>query len=152
MSLTKGYLKKQNPFQLKHILIGIACWIAFAYILYAFFYMFREVIRFLTAGDDLSGNTFLILNASENYIHNLFFAALASALGYLLAFRFILSMRSIEPDRKIRLHLRHLSSNQGFYFWTFLFWFGETGSFLGIWYLVYPLQYDFNFIRDARNF
>ncbi len=152
MTLNNGYLRKGHPFQLKQILIGIACWIAFSYILYAFFYMFREVIRYLTAGDNLSGNTLLILNADENYIYNLFFAAIASALGYMLAFRFLLRHFFFYPSRKTRLKVRHLNNNQGFYFWTFLFWFGEVGSFLGIWYLVYPLQYDFTFIQEAPEF
>lgn len=148
MNLTKGYLSKQNPFQLKHILIGISCWIAFAYILYAFFYIFREIIRYLTLGDDLSGNTLLILNAEEHYIYNLFFAAIASALGYMLAFRFTLGYFFFINQNKTRLNVRQLSNSQSFNFWVFLFWFGKVGSFLAIWYLIYPLQYDIDFIQE----
>jgi hypothetical protein len=48
-------------------------------------------MRLFTSGTELGANTFLILNSGENYIYNLFYASLASALGYMLAFKLVLS-------------------------------------------------------------
>lgn len=48
--------------------------------------------------------------------------------------------------------IKRTLSTEGFNTWSFLYWFGELGSILGILYLTLPLQYEIDFIKDFPFF
>ncbi len=141
-----GFLKKRQEFKPVNIIGGLLLWILTAYIFYAFFQIFRESFRLFTAffGD----RAFLVLTNTENYTYNLFYAAVASALGYAFALRFTLQSSQYKFGRKTKSVIRRTLNMEGFFTWTFLFWFGKLGSMLGIWYTVYAMQYDLNWIKN----
>ncbi len=146
MTFTKGFLKRKYELKPTNLIGGLLLWILSAYILYAFFQLYREAFRLFTG--HLGDRALLVFSPTENYIYNLFYAAIASALGYSIALRFTLQ-NSID-----RLNWRTLSlarrtlNNEGFWTWSFLLWFGKLGSMLGIWYLIFAMQYDLNFIDE----
>ena len=90
----------------------------------------------------------LILSPWENYIYNLFYASVASALGYLFALRLTLQNSFYEHDQRTKSLIRRTLNAEGFYTWTFLFWFGKLGSLLGIWYMMYAMQYELDLIKE----
>jgi hypothetical protein len=146
MSLTKGFLKPANPINKYYISTGIVLWIATSYFLYAFFYYFREAFRIFTS--HLGGRLLLILNPGETFAYNLFYAALATAIGYMLCLKFILENSYFRSSPKNRNRIRHTLHEQGVFTWTFLWVFSKTAFVLGLWYLSSPLQYEIDFINE----
>ncbi len=146
MTLTKGFLKPQPEFSRTNLIGGLLLWTLSAYIFYAFFQLYRESFRFFTS--QLGDRVLLVLTPTENYIYNLFYAAIASYLGFSIALRFTLQ-NSIKRTnwRTLSLARRTLNS-EGFWTWSFLLWFGKLGSMLGIWYIMFAMQYDLDLIEE----
>ncbi len=146
MTLTKGFLKPQLELSRTNLIRGLLLWILTAYIFYAFFQLYREGFRFFTS--QLGDRVLLVLTPTENYIYNLFYAAIACSLGFSIALRFTLQ-NSIKRTnwRTLSLARRTLNS-EGFWTWSFLLWFGKLGSMLGIWYIIFALQYDLDLIKE----
>lgn len=146
MTITKGFLTKKLEFKPTNLIGGLLLWILTAYIFYAFFQLYREAFRFFTG--HIGDRTLLVLTPTENYIYNLFYAAIASALGYSIALRFILQNSVYRPNWRTVSLLRKTLNDEGFWTWSFLLWFGKLGSMLGIWYLIFAMQYDLNLIKE----
>ena len=117
-----------------------------AYIFYAFFQLYREAFRLLTSF--LGDRALLVLTPTENYAYNLFYAAIASSLGYSIALRFFLQNSIDRPNWRTLSLVRRTLNSEGFWTWSFLLWFGKLGSMLGIWYLVFAMQYDLDLIKE----
>lgn len=131
----------------RHLLSVVILWIIQSYILYAFFYFCREGIRFFTGFQDPFG--LIVLSDHEQFWYNGFYASLASALGYMLAWQFLLRIPNYSYDLKFRFKIKQAANNGGFVTWTFLLWFTKIVALLGIWYIASPtIQYDINFLKE----
>jgi len=146
MTISKGFLGERFVIQRARLISGILLWILCSYILYAFFYCFRETFRILTV--DLGKQPLLVLNIKVTFLYNLFYSALATSLGYMFALRFILSYSITGQTARQRLLVRHTLNDADFFSWSFLFWFGKFLSTLGILYISFPLQYDIAFLKE----
>jgi hypothetical protein len=146
MTLTKGYLSPQPNFRRTNLIGGLILWTLTTYIFYAFFQLYREAFRFFTG--ELGDSVLLVLTPSENYFYNLFHAAIASSLGYHIALRFILQNSIKRTDWRTLSLARRTLNSEGFWTWSFLLWFGKLGSMLGIWYLIFALQYDLDLMKE----
>ena len=146
MTLTKGFLKPKIVFNRTDLIGGLLLWTLNAYIFYAFFQLYREGFRFFTS--QLGDSVLLVLTPTENYIYNLFYAAIASYLGFSIAIRFILQNSIKRTNRKTLTLARNTLNSEGFWTWSFLLWFGKLGSMLGIWYITFAMHYDLDWIKD----
>jgi biopolymer transport protein ExbD len=149
MTLTKGYLSPQPNFRRTNLIGGLILWTLTTYIFYAFFQLYREAFRFFTG--ELGDSVLLVLTPSENYFYNLFHAAIASSLGYHIALRFILQNSIKRTDWRTLSLARRTLNSEGFWTWSFLLWFGKLGSMLGIWYLIFALQYDLDLMKEFTS-
>jgi hypothetical protein len=147
MPITKGYLTRNYQPKPASLVGGILLWILSAYILYAFFQLFRESLRLFSGY--LGDRVLLVLSTSDNYIYNLFYASIASAVGYAIALRFTIQNPITEHDWRSRSKIRRVLTTEGFHTWTSLYWFAKLGSLLGISYLTFSLQFDLDLIKDA---
>lgn len=137
----------------QQVITVVITWLMFSYILYAFLYMFREAFRVMTALGAVSGyQPLLVLTDTELFIYNLFYASIASAIGYMFAMRLVLQSINKHQARKTRYFIRNTLNDQGFITWSFLLWFGKVGAMLGITFGMVPLQYDINFASDFPLF
>ncbi len=133
----------------QQVVTGLLAWLIFSYIFYAFFYILREAFRILTAiGSAVGYQPLMVLSDVELFFYNLFYAAIALAVGYMFALRLVLQSVSRSQPRKTRYFIRNTLNDQGFITWSFLFWFSKLGGLLGICFLMVYLQYDLNFIVD----
>ncbi|MDH5609379.1 MAG: hypothetical protein OEY56_07855 [Cyclobacteriaceae bacterium] len=146
MILTKGFLRPQPEIKRYILIIGLLLWTQTAYIFYAFFQLYREGLRFLTG--QLGDRVLLVLTPTENYIYNLFYAAIASSLGFSIAMRFTLQNFINRANRRTLSLARRTLNSEGFWTWSFLLWFGKLGSMLGIWYIIFAMQYDLDLIKE----
>ena len=146
MAISKGFLNRRCELSDINAIGALLFWTLTAYILYAFFQLYKEVFRFFSG--HIGDQTMLILTPWENYVYNLFYASIASALGYSFALRFILQNSFYKRDIRTKLLIRRTLNMEGFYTWSFLFWFGKLGSALGIWYMSYAMQYDLDLIKE----
>lgn len=146
MTIIKGFLNRKYDFKSTNLLGGFFLWVLTSYIFYAFFQLYREVFRLFTGqhGD----RTLLVLTPNENYIYNLFYASIASALGFSIALRFVFQLSVNKHDWRTKSLMRRTLNMEGFYTWSFLLWFGKLGSMLGIWYLVFAMQYDLDILKE----
>jgi biopolymer transport protein ExbD len=144
MTIAKGYLRRKGVISQQQLISGIILWITYSYVLYAFFYLFREAFRFLTTG--VGDQILLILDAKENFIYNLFYASIASSLGYIISLKFVLQNSTMGQSRRSRFFIRRTINDGGFFFWSFLFWFGKIMGVLGITYIY--LQFEINFLIE----
>ncbi|WOK07476.1 hypothetical protein RT717_02425 [Imperialibacter roseus] len=146
MTISKGFLQKRTVFSTGLLTSGTILWITFSYILYAFFYLSREILRFLTA--DFGDQVLLVLDKNEAFIYNIFCSSLAVAISYGLALRFVLQNSVAGQSAKTRLLIRRTLNDQGFFTWAFLSWFSRLISILGICYITFPIQYDIYFLDE----
>ncbi len=144
MPILKGFLRRKGVISRQRLTSGIILWITYSYILYAFFYLLREVFRILTSG--FGEQLLLVLNTKENLIYNLFYASIASSLGYIFSLKFVLRNSTITQSKRSKFFIRRTINDGDFFSWSFLFWFGKITSALGIWYLMFPLQFDIDFL------
>lgn len=146
MTITKGFLRSRLQLSKATLIQGLLLWVLTAYIFYAFLQLYREAFRLLSGfyGDRI----LLVLTPTENYVYNLFYAAIASSLGFSIALRFILQNFIKRTNWRILSLTRRTLNSEGFWTWSFLLWFGKLGSILGIWYLVSALQYELDFIAE----
>ncbi|QCK15696.1 ExbD/TolR family protein [Mangrovivirga cuniculi] len=145
-SIKKHFFRKPLKFNLTSLLTGLIIWLLSAYIFYALFQLFREALRLFTGyfGD----KTLIILSPTENYIYNVFYASIASALGYSFALKFILQTSLYKFNRKARFQIKRTLNIEGFNTWSYLFWIGKMGSLLGVWYLTIAFQYNLNLLEE----
>lgn len=146
MTITKGFLTKKYELRANNLIGGLFLWILSGYILYAFLQLYREAFRIFTS--QLGDQTLLVLTPGENYIYNVFFASIASALGYSFALKFILQTSLYGHNRRTKSLIRRTLNNEGFFTWLFLSWFGKLGSMIGICYLAFYMQYDLDLIKE----
>ena len=148
MTILKGFLRRKGFISRQRLISGIILWITYSYILYAFFYLFREAFRILTSkfGEQL----LLVLDTKENFIYNLFYASIASSLGYIFSLKFVLRNSTVRQSRRSKFFIRRTINDGGFFSWSFLFWFGKITGALGLWYIMWPLQFDINFLEVSR--
>ena len=146
MTISKGFLQKRTVFSTSLLSSGTILWIIFSYILYAFFFLSREIFRFLTA--DFGDQVLLVLDKNETFIYNLFCSSLAVAIGYGLALRFVLQNSVTGQSAKARFLMRRTLNEQDFFTWAFLSWFSRITSILGICYIAFPIQYDVYFLDE----
>lgn len=146
MTITKRYLSRRSVIEPRRLISGIILWITFSYILYAFFYLYREAYRILTSG--FYDKMLLVLDKKENFLHNFFYAALASSLGYMFSLRFVLNNSIYGQPIRTRTFIRRTLNDEGFFTWSFLLWFGKLASMLGISYTMFPLQFDIDFLKE----
>ena len=146
MAIIKGFLKRNHELNPTNLFGGFLLWVISAYILYAFFQLFRELLRILTI--HFGEMDLLVLSPTDNYLYNLFFASVASALGYSIALRFTLQNALYKNKEKTRSLIRRTLNTEGFWTWSYLLWFGKLGSLYGILYLTLPMQYDIDLIRE----
>lgn len=146
MAITKGFLSRKDEFKPINLIGSLLIWILTAYILYAFFQILREAFRFFTG---LQGDrVLLVLTPTENYLYNLFYASIAAALGYLISLRLTLQYSLYKHEWRTKSLIKRTLNIEGFWTWSFLFWFGKLGAILGIWYMMFAMQYEIDFIRD----
>ncbi len=150
MPLKKGFLSNQGAFSKTRLTSAILFWLISSYILYAFFYLFREAFIIIAAVQ--GAQEILILTKKEIFIYNLFYGAIASSLGFMFALKFILNDAIIKKPGRKRSLARRALNDQEFVRWSFLFWFGKVAGILGIMYLMFPMQYDINFLQDFPLF
>ena len=146
MAISKGSLQKRTLFSTSLLTSGIILWITFSYILYAFFYLSREILRFLTA--DFGDQILLVLDKNETFAYNLFYSSLAVAISYGLALRFVLQNSVAGQSVRTRFLIRRTLNEQGFFTWAFLSGFSRLTSILGICYITFPIQYDIYFLDE----
>jgi len=146
MTISKGFLNRKHELNANNLIGALLLWTLVAYIFYAFFQVYREAFRFFMG--HLGDQTLLILTPHENYIYNLFYAAIASAIGYSFALRFTLQNSLYGHDSRAKSLIRRTLNIEGFYTWSFLFWFGKLGSIIGIWYMTYAMQFDLDLIKE----
>lgn len=147
-NLINGFFNGKNEQQTIQLVSGVLLWIISAYILFAFFQLFREVFRILLLHDRLNDRSLLVLTAKEIFIYNLFFAAVSSALAYGFALRFTLNNFVFSRDWRTRALARRTQNDEGFSTWLSIYLFSEIGSLFGIWYMIFPLQYDLDFLQE----
>jgi hypothetical protein len=150
MTINKGFLSRKDELRPRYLFSGFLIWVLCAYIMYAFFQVFRETIRFLTA--HLGDEVLLVLSPTENYFYNLFFASIASALGYSIAQRFVLQNSSYIHNASTKSLIRRAITKEGFHTWSFMLWFGKLGSLLGISYWISAFQYELDIISEFPLF
>lgn len=147
MTINKGFLNRKYELQPTNLMGGFFLWCLSAFILYAFFQLYRETFRIFTG--QLGDRALLVLTPTENFMYNLFFASIASALGFLISQRFTLQNALSQHDGRTKSLIRTALNFEGFYTWSFLLWFGKLGSLLGIWYITSSMQYDLDFIKEV---
>ncbi|MFY0600777.1 MAG: hypothetical protein JXR03_13975 [Cyclobacteriaceae bacterium] len=150
MTLAKGFLRDGISFKPYHLIRGVLLWILFSYILYAFFYLSKESWRILTYG--LGHDILLVLNDKENFVYNLFYASLATALGYQFALKFFLDNLGIWRPSKIKRSIRRTINDQRAFSWYFLAWFSRVGSVFATCLIMIPLQFDLSLIDQFSYF
>jgi len=133
MTLTKGFLNNGFKFKPTNLIGGLILWLTWSYILYAFFQSFREAFRVFTSSYGVE--SLLVLTSREIYFYNLFFAGISSAVGYGFALKFLLENSQFRQGWRNRMVIRRTLNDQDSFTWNFLYWFGRTGSLLGIVYL-----------------
>jgi len=146
MTLSKGFLNPQLDLKRTNLIAAFLLWTMTAYIFYAFFQLYRENFRLFTGL--LGDRVLLVLTPTENYIYNLFYAAIASSLGFSIALRFTLQNSIKRTDWRTLSQARRTLNSEGFWTWSFLLWFGKLGSMLGIWYIIFAMQYDLDLIKE----
>lgn len=146
MTISKGFLNKQTTFDTGLLISGVILWITFSYILYAFFYLSRETLRFFTT--DFGDQMLVVLTRKEAFAYNLFCSSLAVAIGYGLALGFVLQNSVTGRSVRAKFLIRRALNEQRFFTWTFLSWFSRLTSILGICYITFPLQYDIYLLEE----
>lgn len=146
MTIEKGFLRRRGVISRQRLISGIILWITYSYILYAFFYLFREAFRILASG--FGEQLLLVLDKKENFIYNLFYASIASSLGYIFSLKFVLRNSIVGQSRRSKFFIRRTINDGGFFAWSFLLWFVKLVGILGIWHLTSPLQFDINFLKE----
>ncbi|MEQ8473711.1 MAG: hypothetical protein RIC35_21115 [Marinoscillum sp.] len=146
MTVTKGFLTERTDLKEANFIGGLLLWILSSYIFYAFFQIYREVFRFFIGqyGDEV----LLVLTPTENYLYNAFYAALASALGFFIAIRFVLQNCANNHDWRTKSLIRRTLNAESLNSWYFLYWFGKLGSIFAIWYMTSSLQYDLDLMKE----
>lgn len=112
--------------------------------------MSKEALR--VGNSQYGGQIIVQLTESEQFIYNLFYASLASALGFVFSSKYVLSNLSRNQTPKRRLYFKKAINDGGFASWSFLSWFGKLGALLGIFYMMFPFQYDIDFLKECPLF
>jgi len=147
MTLKKGFLRPSKTFiKREHISTGVILGTAFAFSLYSLFYWLREIMRLLT--NYLGGNILLELTPIENFIYNLFYASIASIVGYYIFIKYGLETSRNHLDKKIKITQRHILTQYAFFIWSFLFVFGKIVGLIGIWFIEIPFQFEVDFLKE----
>lgn len=146
MALIKGYLTRKNLIEKQTMITGLVLWILFSYILYAFFYCCREAFRILSS--HFGESILLVLKEEETFRYNLFYAGLATALGYMLSINFVLNKTALGKSIQEKSLIRRTLHVQGVFTWVFFCWFGKLASIFGIWYFVESLQYNLDILNE----
>lgn len=125
---------------------GIMLGLGFGIGVYLLAYSFREIFRIQLASLEFS--TLLILTPSENFYWNLFYSSIASNIGLLVFFQFILRNCISSNERRNRFRIRNTLSEQGYLLWTHISAIGRFISLVGILYMFSFLQYEVDFLND----
>ncbi len=129
----------------------IALWLLYSVTLYGFFYLVRELFRTFSIGIHY-GNPLLILNQQELFVYNLFFAAMAAAIGYTFAVKFLLEVTQYQQNLPVKRPFRHAITTLAFIAWVFLMWFARVGSSFGIFHSQLSLQYEIDLLTEFPIF
>jgi hypothetical protein len=146
MTLAKGFLTGDYSFKKSNLIGSLFLWIVFAYIIYALFQLSRESFRVFTLRPEYT--SIVTLSSTENFYYNLFFASLASALGYMIVLKFFLENSILRNIPHTRSFIRRTLEIQGLYTWGFLFWFCQLGIILGVLYLTVPMVFELRALTD----
>ena len=146
MALSKGFLRPPVAASIAQIQLGVALGSVFSFLLYYFFYYFRETVRILTG---YFTHTLLVeLTPQENFYYNLFYGSVAAILGFYGFAHFVLSVSIERKSGRRRIRQRQILNDLSFVGWTFLSGFVRFTSLLGILFLALPLQFDINFLTE----
>ena len=146
MPLRKGFLRPQPIIDSSLVGTGVALGTFLSFVLYGFFYHFREAIRLLA--NQFGGGILIELSPQENFFYNHFYGSIAAILGLHFIVKFVVENSIRHQHKKAKRRQRHILNEQAFVTWTFLLGFGRWLSIVGIWYLMLPLQFDIDFFRE----
>lgn len=152
MPLNKGFLTRPLLITKRQIVFGTIWWIVMSFLLYLAFSLTREILRGMTGFLLYSKQMPLILSGEETQLYNLFYAAVASALGFLWSSNYILKEIYCSQNPKERMVIRRVINETGLISWSFLFWFAKIAFTYGIFYLQFPFQLDIDILRDLPYF
>ena len=67
---------------------------------------------------------------------------------HMFALRFVLNNSIYGQPVRTRMVMRRTLNDESFFTWPFLLWFGKLASMLGISYIMFPLQFDIDFLKE----
>lgn len=108
--------------------------------------MSKEVFRVFNS--QYGAKILIQLNESEQFKYNLFYASIASALGFAFSSKYVLGNLSRNQTPKRRLYFKKAINDGALSSWFFLSWFGKLGVLLGTFYMMFPFQYDIDFLKE----
>lgn len=153
MTLAKKFLHQEPDFiQISRfkIIIGILVGLFFAFALYSFLYLIREVFRILSVTETYD---LWILTDKEVHFYNLIFAYISVIFGQSIAFSFWLD-RPKSIFRKQNLRKTTILNDQRALNWYFLSWFSKLAIVFGLMFgltfrggfYVFSLYPEYNYI------
>lgn len=134
-----------NNISLERLVLGIVVGLAFAFFIYSFAYLLRELIRLMSSG---LGHLPNILSESERSVYNWFFAALSLIFGNSIAISIILGGTNQYFGKK-QFKNRRIINDQLFLNSSFAFWFLKISYIIGIFSMSFT---DFNFLPEFNYF
>lgn len=146
MALSKRFLRPRTIISAHLLVPGILLGVSFSFALYSFFSYFREILRILSGL--LGGRLLVVLTPQENFYYNLFYGSIAAIIGFYVFTKFAIENSIDHNDKKKKRRQRHILSEHGFFMWSFLLAFTRWTSLLGIWFIIFPMQYDIDFLHD----
>jgi biopolymer transport protein ExbD len=106
----------------------------------------KEIFRICNS--QYGGQTLIQLTENEQFTYKLFYASIASALGFVFSSKYVLSNLSRNQTPKRRLYFKKAMNDGEFSSWGFLLWIGKPGAILGLFYMMFPFQYDIDFLKE----
>lgn len=147
--LQKGFIKPCAQLSKRILLFWTLLWAVFSLVIYAFFYLGKEILKISNV--QYEAGILLQLTENEQFIYNFFFASVASAFGFIFSSKYILGNMLRVQNWKRKRHFSRTINNGNFSAWNYLLWFVKLGFLLGTMYMMYPFQYDINFIEEFPN-
>jgi len=112
---------------------------------YAFFYLFRESIRYISVTYE---NDLWFLSTSEVRFYNIFYAAIALIMAMGSVSRFLTDKPSFRKGSKIER--TQILNDSRILNWVFIMWSAELGGVIGIFFALSQSFYEFSLYASYR--
>lgn len=142
--LSKGFLKGKYSLVLekRKVIITLFIFLGYSFSLYCFTLYMREMFRYFTFMGD--SDYLLVLNPSENFFYNFFFAFLATLTGISFGAEYL-----IKTQFQLPRYIRYTISNDaGGLLWYANYWIIKLGTFFAILGWSFSLTKEFDFYKD----